>query len=130
MDMFILFCLVFIFKQTFGIPGALLLNILGGRLYGILALPLICTLAAIGSALMYGLSKHILGHVIFGVCVPITSVASLKSKIDEHRNHMLLFLTSIGAVPFIPGWFINVASPFVGVPIDTFFLSTWIGFYD
>lgn len=36
----------------------------------------------------------------------------------------MLFLR---VTPLIPNWFVNVASPIVGVPISTFAIATFIG---
>lgn len=128
LDVFILFCLVDLFKQTFGIPGAALLNILAGSMYGIWALPLVCLLTAMGASIAYQLSKHLVGRLIFGICIPSTSIASLKDKVDANREHLLWFLFTIRCIPIIPGWFINLASPYAGIPLNLFFISTLLGF--
>ncbi|KAJ2990604.1 Transmembrane protein 41A [Globomyces sp. JEL0801] len=126
-NVFVLFTLVFLFKQAFGIPGAALLNILAGTLFGFYALPLVCLYAALGSSITYIMSKHVLGHLVFGVCVPMSSIQSMKIKVDANRNNLLAFLVALRVFPIIPGWLLALASPYVGVPLPAFFLSTLIG---
>ncbi|KAL2919694.1 Transmembrane protein 41A [Polyrhizophydium stewartii] len=127
MHIFSLFSAVYMFKQSFFIPGSVLLNVLGGALYGYAAIPLISLLAAVGSTLGYLMSLHIFGQVIFGSLISRSRVLSWRLAIDDCRDNMLAYLISLRSVPIIPGWFINIASPFVGVPIWPFFLSTAIG---
>ncbi|KAK6091874.1 hypothetical protein BDV3_006584 [Batrachochytrium dendrobatidis] len=123
----VLFCAVFLFKQSFGVPGSALLNVLAGALYGYPAIILISVLAAIGSTIGYLLSKHIIGTVIFGNLISRSRILSWRMAVDEHRDNMLPYMISIRTMPVVPGWFVNLASPFVGVPIGTFFTSTAIG---
>ncbi|KAH6567371.1 hypothetical protein BASA61_005575 [Batrachochytrium salamandrivorans] len=122
-----LFSIVFLFKQAFGIPGSALLNLLAGALYGYPAIPLISLLAASGSTIGYLLSKHIIGSVIFGGLISKTRIMSWRSAIDEQKDNLLPYLISIRTMPVVPGWFVNLASPFVGIPIGHFFISTAIG---
>jgi uncharacterized membrane protein YdjX (TVP38/TMEM64 family) len=36
-------------------------------------------------------------------------------------------MLSMRIIPLIPGWFINLVSPFMGISLWTFFLTTFIG---
>jgi uncharacterized membrane protein YdjX (TVP38/TMEM64 family) len=126
-EMFSLFCFVFLFKQTFGIPGALILNILAGSMYGLWGLPLVCSLAAIGSSFMYQISKHLLGHIVFGNVISKQSVNTMKAHVDENKDHLMLFMIITRTLPILPGWLINLTAPFVGVPLHTFAAATWLG---
>ena len=44
-----------------------------------------------------------------------------------NRNDLLGFLISLRLFPFTPNWFLNVASPLVGVPLTPFFLGSFFG---
>ncbi|KAJ3369675.1 Transmembrane protein 41A [Kappamyces sp. JEL0680] len=122
LDMFLLFVAVFLFKQTYSIPGAALLNILAGSMYGgfravitagtVLGLVLVLTLTATGSTFTYLLSKHFLGSILFGRIIPESTLAVL-------RDNLMLFMISIRCIPLVPGG--------VKVPIEVFFVSTFIG---
>ncbi|KAH6578017.1 hypothetical protein BASA62_000541 [Batrachochytrium salamandrivorans] len=56
-----------------------------------------------------------------------TRIMSWRSAIDEQKDNLLPYLISIRTMPVVPGWFVNLASPFVGIPIGHFFISTAIG---
>ena len=40
---------------------------------------------------------------------------------------MLTMLVSVRCFPFTPNWFVNLACPIVGIPVEIFFLSLLLG---
>ncbi|KAJ3323151.1 Transmembrane protein 41A [Boothiomyces sp. JEL0866] len=122
-----LYSLTYVFKQTFGLPGAALFNLMGGILYGYSAVPLICLLVAVGSIFTFLLSKHIIGKLIFNYCVPKTTLISLKATVDANRNHLLYYLIAVRAFPFTPALITNLAYPLIGVDIVSFSIGTFVG---
>ncbi|KAJ3304057.1 Transmembrane protein 41A [Kappamyces sp. JEL0829] len=128
LDMFLLFVAVFLFKQTYSIPGAALLNILAGSMYGtVLGLVLVLTLTATGSTFTYLLSKHFLGSILFGRIIPESTLAVLRKRVHANRDNLMLFMISIRCIPLVPGGVVNLSAPYVKVPIEVFFVSTFIG---
>jgi uncharacterized membrane protein YdjX (TVP38/TMEM64 family) len=125
-----LFMLCFLFKQTWGIPGALLINIIGGAIYGVWALPLASFLAATGSTLAYYISREIIGPIIIGSCISRQSLRTFKAAVEgknvitlENHENLLSYMITIRyneylynnrVVPLIPGWFVNLVAPFSG----------------
>ena len=108
--------------------GAALLNILAGSLYGtIVGLPLVLVLTATGSSCTYLLSKHLLGSIIFGKVIPISSLANLRARVESNRSHMLLFMIAIRFIPLVPGGVVSVSSPFLKIPLSVFYISTFLG---
>ncbi|KAI8910824.1 hypothetical protein EDD86DRAFT_189478 [Gorgonomyces haynaldii] len=122
-----LYCTVFLFKQTWGIPGAALLNILAGALFGFKALPLISFLGATGSSIAYLISKHWIGQLLVGPCISKQSLRNWKLTIKQNEDNLLVYLATIRILPLFPGWFVNFAAPLIGVPLDVFWMSTFIG---
>ncbi|OTF71151.1 transmembrane protein 41B-like protein, partial [Euroglyphus maynei] len=51
----------------------------------------------------------------------------LSNVIDKHRNHLFYHVIFLRITPFLPNWFINIASPIVDVPLSTFFFGTFFG---
>eukprot|EP01129_Flabellula_baltica_P006857 TRINITY_DN2622_c0_g1_i1.p1 TRINITY_DN2622_c0_g1~~TRINITY_DN2622_c0_g1_i1.p1 ORF type:complete len:247 (+),score=43.29 TRINITY_DN2622_c0_g1_i1:106-846(+) len=116
----------FILKQTFSMPGSALLNIIAGRLFGVpLALGLVCTMTTIGASCCYALSD-IFGRMLVEKCCK-DKLDSFKSKIDENRDDLFWYLVSSRIFPMTPNWFLNLASPLVGVPYGLFALSIFVG---
>ncbi|KAI9095456.1 hypothetical protein DFS34DRAFT_582052 [Phlyctochytrium arcticum] len=125
---FILFTVVFVFKQAFAIPGSALMNILGGVLYGFWAFPLVSLLTAVGSTFSYILSQLFLGELVLERFAR-SNLLSLRRKVESNREkgNLFYYLLFLRLFPFSPNWFLNMSSPFVGVPIFPFFMSIFFG---
>ena len=123
---FLFYCLADTFKHAFGIPGTWALNILGGTLYAWYALPLTCFLTAIGCTAGYIISVHF-GTFIFQTCFSPNSLNNIRQKAQDNNDNLLALMVSIKAVPVIPGWFVNIAAPQVGIPMNIFFWGTVLG---
>ena len=52
---------------------------------------------------------------------------TLLSQVQEHKDDLLSYVMFLRMTPVLPNWFINLASPHVGVPVMTFFWSTFFG---
>jgi uncharacterized membrane protein YdjX (TVP38/TMEM64 family) len=50
-----------------------------------------------------------------------------NDKIAQHDHNLLFYMTFLRVTPIMPNWFINIASPIVGVPLSTFFYATLVG---
>ncbi|KAK9762212.1 hypothetical protein K7432_012277 [Basidiobolus ranarum] len=122
---FLIFTLLYLWKQTFCVPGTILLNLIAGALYGMTTIPLLCFLTALGSTLCYYMF-YFAGSDILEHYIP-TRLDKLRTQIDENRPRMFLYLLTIRLFPFAPYWLINIVSPFVGVPIWSFFITCMLG---
>ncbi|XP_005105788.1 transmembrane protein 41B isoform X2 [Aplysia californica] len=117
---------VFIFLQTFAIPGSIFLSIISGFLYPfLLALPLVCTCSALGASFCYLLS-YMVGRRVVQKYFP-QRAADWKRHVDNHREHLFNYILFLRITPFLPNWFINITSPVIDVPLFTFFLGTLFG---
>ena len=45
----------------------------------------------------------------------------------RNKNTIFSYMLFLRVTPFFPNWFINLASPHVGVPLREFFVATFIG---
>lgn len=122
----VLFSSAYLYKQTFAIPGSVFLNVLAGALFGIWrSFLLTCTLSAMGASQCYLLSKFC-GRQYVEYYFP-DKVALLQNKVKENRSRLLYWLLFLRLFPMTPNWFLNIASPVVGIPLHLFFLSVFIG---
>ncbi|VVC91682.1 unnamed protein product [Leptidea sinapis] len=118
--------LVYIFLQTFAIPGSLFLSILSGFLFPFyLALLLVCCCSAIGASLCFFLS-HLLGKRLVKRFFP-ERAAQWSITVEKHKNNLLNYMIFLRVTPFLPNWFINLTAPVIGVPLVPFALGTFIG---
>ncbi|ORX91835.1 hypothetical protein K493DRAFT_227031 [Basidiobolus meristosporus CBS 931.73] len=122
---FVIFLLLYLWKQTFCVPGSILLNLIAGALYGMPSVPLLCLLTAVGSTLCYYIF-YFAGGDILEYYIP-RHLSKIRGQIEENRSSMFLYLLTIRLFPLTPYWLINIVSPFVGVPVWVFFLTCMLG---
>lgn len=60
----------------------------------------------------------------FSVC---TILFYLRSQVANQKGNMVYYIIFLRITPFLPNWFINIASPLVDVQIVPFFIGTFIG---
>ena len=120
------FMLGFLFKHTFAIPGSALLNVLCSAVLGFwFAFPLVTLMTAIGATccyfVSYGLGKPVVEHFLK------KKLASLRARVNANQSDLFSFLVFLRLVPFTPNWFVNIASPILGIPAGKFFMSVLLG---
>ncbi|KAI9921951.1 hypothetical protein PsorP6_000719 [Peronosclerospora sorghi] len=130
---------VYVLKQvennviTFALPGSALLNVFAGAVLPLsISFALVCILTARGSSCCYLLSKGLASEDIFmslSERVVPGELRALRVKIEDARArgkliYLLLFLILF---PFTPIWFLNVASPWLQVPLKLFAPSVALG---
>ncbi|XP_076390881.1 transmembrane protein stas [Megachile rotundata] len=118
--------ITYIFLQTFAIPGSIFLSILSGFLFPFpLALLLVCTCSAVGASLCYLLSS-ILGRILLFKYFP-EKAREWTLTVKKHKHHLFNYMLFLRMTPLLPNWFINLASPVIGVPLAPFTLGTFFG---
>lgn len=118
--------ITYIFLQTFAIPGSIFLSILSGFLFPFpLALLLVCTCSAVGASLCYLLSS-ILGRILLFKYFP-EKAREWTLAVKKHKHHLFNYMLFLRMTPLLPNWFINLASPVIGVPLAPFTLGTFFG---
>ena len=109
----------------FSIPGALVMTLSGGFLFG----PLVGTAAAVtgastGATLMFLVARSALGDLLRGL-------APRGGKFDQFqdgvRNNAFSYLLVLRLVPAVPFWLCNIASGFVRIPLSTYLCATVLG---
>ncbi|CAG8732201.1 11882_t:CDS:2, partial [Dentiscutata erythropus] len=103
-----------------------MLSVLGGALWGTWwALLLVCFCSAIGATICNLLSYY-LGRAVterfFSKRMEIWN-----EQLNDHRKHLFSYIIFLRVTPFLPNWFINIASPHLGVNTNVFFWATLLG---
>ncbi|XP_033216755.1 transmembrane protein 41 homolog [Belonocnema kinseyi] len=118
--------ITYIFLQTFAIPGSIFLSILSGFLFPFpLALLLVCTCSAVGASLCYLLSS-LLGRKLLYKYFP-EKAKGWAIEVAKHQNNFLSYMLFLRITPLFPNWFINLASPVLGMPMMPFTVGTFFG---
>ena len=104
-------------------PGAVILTITGGLLFGWLVGGFASiTAATLGAAFVFQVTKSSFGDTLAKKAGPFLS--KLKNGFADDAFNYLLFLRLVPAFPF---WLVNIASALANVKLRTFVLATAIG---
>ncbi|KAK1273598.1 hypothetical protein QJS04_geneDACA012151 [Acorus gramineus] len=120
------YCIVYIFMQTFMIPGTIFMSLLAGALFGVVqGVALVVFAATAGASSCYFLSKLIGRPLVFSLWPD--KLKFFQVQVAKRRKKLLNYMLFLRVTPTLPNTFINMASPIVDVPYHTFFLATFIG---
>merc|ERR1712137_1282801 len=115
---------LYIFLQAFSIPGSIGLSVVSGALFGVsVGFPLVIVCATIGPSISFLLS-HLIGRVVVRLVFP-RQMRWFAAQVEQRRRHLFNFLLFLRITPFLPNFFINLASPLLGVPLSSFVVATF-----
>lgn len=120
-------------QQTFAIPGSALLNVFAGAMLPLyVALPLVAVLTALGASNCYVLSRTLASEAsVTRVCEALVpgKLSQLRAQIETSRarGELLYVLLFLRVFPFSPNWLLNLASPWLQVPLSLFTPSVLLG---
>ncbi len=117
------FILIYALAVAVSFPGATILTILAGLLFGWFAGGLAAIIAAtLGATIVFQIAKSSFGDVLAKKAGPFLSRIS-QGFADDAFNY-LLFLRLVPAFPF---WLVNIAPALANVKLRTFLISTFLG---
>ncbi|KAB1215978.1 hypothetical protein CJ030_MR4G023610 [Morella rubra] len=120
------YCMVYIFMQTFMIPGTVFMSLLAGALFGVFkGVALVVFTATAGASSCFFLSKMIGRPILFSLWPD--KLQFFQAQVAKRKERLLNYMLFLRLTPTLPNTFINFASPIVDVPYHTFFLATLIG---
>ncbi len=119
----LVYVLIYITVVSLSVPGAGVLSIVGGFLFGWLISGTVTILAAtIGAAIVFQIVKTSLGTAIAERAGPF--VTKLSSGFEKNAFNYILFLRLVPAVPFFA---VNAVAGLARANFNTFVLATLIG---
>ncbi|CAL5414397.1 unnamed protein product [Camellia sinensis] len=120
------YCSIYIFMQTFMIPGTIFMSLLAGALFGVVrGLFLVVFNATAGASSCFFLSK-LIGRPVVNWLWP-EKLRYFQGEIAKRREKLLNYMLFLRITPSLPNLFINLASPIVDIPFHVFLLATIIG---
>ena len=119
----LVFMAVYIVTVAFSLPGATVLTIVGGFLFGsVWGTVLVIISATLGATILFSIAKTTLSDVLRA-----RAGAWLLRLEAGFRQHALSYLLVLRLVPVFPFFIINLVPAFLGVPLSTFILGTFLG---
>lgn len=120
---FLLYFLGYVAIVALSLPGALVMTVSGGLLFGWkLAAPAAVVAATIGASLVFLVAKTSVGEPLASKAGPWLS--KLRDGFQKNALSYLLFLRLVPAFPF---FVVNLAPALLGVSLRTFVIGTFFG---
>jgi uncharacterized membrane protein YdjX (TVP38/TMEM64 family) len=117
------YVVVYALAIALSVPGGAILTIAGGFLFGsILATILVVLAATLGATLVFLIAKTALGDPLRARAGPF-----LKRMEAGFQKDALNYLLVLRLIPLFPFWIVNLVPAFLGVPLRTYVLGTFIG---
>jgi uncharacterized membrane protein YdjX (TVP38/TMEM64 family) len=118
-------CYVLIYAGATGlsIPGAVLLTLVAGFLFGTLAGTIVVVVGAtLGALIVFLIARTAFGGVLRARAGPF-----IRKLEYGFRANALSYLLVLRLIPLFPFWLVNLVPAFLGVGLGTFALGTFIG---
>ncbi|NVN89299.1 MAG: TVP38/TMEM64 family protein [Desulfuromonadales bacterium] len=117
------FMLIYIVQTAFSLPGAAILSLASGALFGTAMGTVYANISAtIGATLAFLVTRYLLRDIVlakFG-----SRLEGINRELESRGFNYLLFLR---LVPVFPFFLINLASGLTRLPLRTFILATMVG---
>lgn len=117
------YMLIYVVAVALSLPGAVILTIAGGFLFGALSGAATTVFAAtIGATLIFCAARTALAETLRRKAGPLLSKLS-----QGFRDNALSYLLFLRLVPAFPFWLVNIASALLDVRLRTFIVGTFVG---
>ena len=119
-----LYIAIYIGVVSLALPGALIMTLSGGFLFG----PWIGGAAALlgcstGATVTFAVLRLATGDSLEKRANP-----RIKAFEEGFRKDAFLYLITLRVIPITPSWLVNLAAGVIGMPLRTFVLATGLGF--
>lgn len=114
---------IYIVAVTFSFPGASILTITGGFLFGALLGAMLTVVGAtIGATVIFLFARTVLGENA------LERFGALAARVSEGiRRNAASYLLALRFVPLVPFFLVNLICAFVGVRLITYCVTTFFG---
>ncbi len=118
-----IFIAVYAVAVAISFPGASIMTIFGGYLFGLaIGVPAIVVAATLGASAIFVASKTALGDFLHA-----RASGFAKRMEDGFREDELNYMFVLRLVPVFPFWAINIAAGLLGVSLRNFLIGTFFG---
>jgi len=120
----LLFGLIYALAVAFSIPGALILTLTGGFLFGTwLGGTVIVISATLGAVAVF-----IAARSAFGDVLRRRAGQGVLARVGEGvRRNAFSYVLTLRLLPIFPFWLVNIAVALVEIPLRTYTLATFLG---
>lgn len=127
------FVYLYILLQAFAIPGPIFLCLLSPSLYGPVPAFFLCIsvyrilfqCSCLGASLCFLMSSTLAKQLVLKKFPALFNKFNLMVKKNQHN--LFWYMLFLRLTPLIPNWFVNLASPLVGIPYRYFLFASMVG---
>lgn len=120
------FILVYAVATAVSLPGAVILTLAGGYLFGTWVGGTATVVGAtVGSIVVFYIVRTSLGEALRAKAE--ASGGTLKKVIDGVKDGAFGYILTLRLIPLAPFWLVNVAAALAGAPLRAYALATLIG---
>ncbi|MAZ77238.1 MAG: hypothetical protein CMF39_00980 [Legionellaceae bacterium] len=119
----IIYIIIYVIAAAISIPGATVLTLIGGFLFGLwLGTFYVVISATIGACLIFLAAKTALSDLLK------RKAGKFINKLEkEFKANSMSYLLFLRLVPIFPFWLINIVAGLFGVTLTIFFITTFFG---
>ena len=118
-----IFMTIYTMATAFSVPGATLLSLTGGFLFGtVLGTAMVVVAATLGACILFLIANTALGEPLRARAGPW-----MAKMAEGFRENALSYLLVLRLVPLFPFWLVNLVPALLGVPLRIFALGTFVG---
>jgi len=118
------YLLIYTLMIACGIPCATVLTLLGGFLFGVIAI-----IYAVVSTTLGGTILFLAIRTAIGARIAAKSTGWIKKMEDGFQRNAFNYLLTLRLVPIFPCWISNIAAGALNVPLRTFISATILGIF-
>ena len=119
----LIFIGLYVFSTALSIPGALILTMMGGYLFGALLGALFSLIGAIvGASILFIAARSAFGELLKPKIG--SSIERMRNELTKNAFFYLLFLR---LTPVFPFFVVNIAPAFLNISFSKYFLASFLG---
>ncbi len=117
------FILAYWVAVTFSLPGAVWMTLAGGFVFGTVETTAYVVVGAtLGATAVFLAARYAVGDYLAS-----KAGGAIRKMEDGFRENALSYLLVLRLVPLFPFWLVNLVPAFLGVPLRTYVIGTFIG---
>lgn len=121
----LLVSIIYIVTVSLSLPGASLLSLLVGFLFGRwLGWSILLVAATVGATLVFLLARYLFSQWARGKLAKVTVAQNIIKEVDRYSLNYLLFLR---LVPLFPFWLVNLSMAFTKIDTKSYMVGTFFG---
>lgn len=119
----LIFIVIYALAIAFSVPGGAVMTVAGGFLFGIwIATAAVVVGATIGAVAVFLAAKTALGDILRA-----RAGSALRKMEQGFRENALSYLLVLRLIPLFPFFVVNLVPAFLGVPLRTYVIGTFLG---